>query len=591
MSTPVSDQEPRPARRRSPRRVILFSLAVVTALLLLVEAGSRVLLRARYGPQNLPPLPGSVQLPPKPRAAFRLLVLGGSTVYGEPLPNAGFVRRLGDLLQERFPQTPLEVWNLGQPGMDSSRVLTTLRRVLGSAPDTIIVYTGHNEFLRPETGYGPWQGWRERVERLATATLLRRVKNRLASQGALLPCPADLAVDRTSRRFSRKVETFEKNMGAMVRETSRAGVPLVLCTAAANLADWPPVARERAGRAPLPGALPRSPHSHIPKARGNAASSSEALPGRLHRDASTLFLLGKQEAALGRFEDAAAYFDLARDLDPVPWRVLDTFNRTIRSLSGTTGVFLADVDRVFRENSPGGLVGFSLFLDNCHPNPAGNLLLARTVFHTLETARIPTGLWEQSGGEPAADFRIVRQDEGLNREDLVQMWMHSALHCMKPPFFYLEAARRWLLQARELDPGNWEVWGNLASVSFVVGEADRAEAELRTALCLKGSALSAREWGKVPYLKSVLRETGREVPLPPHPDACGTTPGRQAPLPPGQGADGGGTFTLERQGISRKDSTPIRPGEETPESRTGVPGIPPPGMGKPLAGERGTPSR
>jgi len=496
--------------RRSRRRVLLFSLAAVTVLLLLGEGGARLLLLARYGPLELPALPGAVRLPPKEADTFRLLVLGGSTVYGEPLPRAGFVQQLRGLLAARFPETRLEVWNLGQPGMDSSRVLATLVRALESEPDAVVVYTGHNEFLRSEVGYGLWPRLRERIERLGTAVLLRTLKDRLAARGLWPAGGSGPAVSRDSPFFARKEQRFRENLDAMVRETARAGVPLVLCTAACNLADWPPVGAGEPGPGPPSEASPEAPPPPDAGPLGAAGPAGSASQGG---DAATHFRQGKQAAAQGRYAEAARRFDLAREEDPVPWRVLDTFNRTIRARAGQEGVVLADMDRAFRENSPHGLVGFSLFLDNCHPTPRGNFLAAVTLLGTLETHRVPARLWTEEPGPGTGEVvRAYPGDGGLTRQERVTLLLRSGIYCMKPPFHHREAARRWFRQARELDPENWEVWANLAAVSLAAGERERGRRELDRAMRLKDAPFTARDWGKAPYLKQALGTDRSAVP-------------------------------------------------------------------------------
>jgi lysophospholipase L1-like esterase len=84
----------------------------------------------------------------KPDGTFRILTLGGSSVYGqsESKDSAVWSQRLEDLLNERKPAQRIEVVNGGVPGWTSFEMVGQLAyRGLDLAPDLVIVYEAVND--------------------------------------------------------------------------------------------------------------------------------------------------------------------------------------------------------------------------------------------------------------------------------------------------------------------------------------------------------------------------------------------------------------------------------------------------------------
>ncbi|HET6203245.1 MAG TPA: GDSL-type esterase/lipase family protein [Planctomycetota bacterium] len=85
----------------------------------------------------------------KPRGAFRLFLLGGSTAVGYGIrSNAETIT--GQLLrglESRFPDRPFEVVNAAVSGYTSTQELILLHtKVLGWRPDVVVVLDGRNDF-------------------------------------------------------------------------------------------------------------------------------------------------------------------------------------------------------------------------------------------------------------------------------------------------------------------------------------------------------------------------------------------------------------------------------------------------------------
>ena len=127
---------------------IIFSLVTVLAFFFFLEIGSR--LGVRIASWHHDKAVHVQKERSKPAGSeFVVFVYGESTVFGEPLPETGFVRQLEFYFGQLFPQTKVRVVNFGACGMSSTGVLETLQRTIPQKPDLVIVLVGHNEFLDP----------------------------------------------------------------------------------------------------------------------------------------------------------------------------------------------------------------------------------------------------------------------------------------------------------------------------------------------------------------------------------------------------------------------------------------------------------
>lgn len=84
----------------------------------------------------------------KPPGVFRIVTLGGSSVYGqsESKDEAVWSARLEQILAEKRPLVRVEVINAGVPGYTSFEMLVQLEmRVVDLAPDLVVVYEAVND--------------------------------------------------------------------------------------------------------------------------------------------------------------------------------------------------------------------------------------------------------------------------------------------------------------------------------------------------------------------------------------------------------------------------------------------------------------
>ena len=494
---------------RAPSKLLRDALHVALATALLfaaLEAGCRLL------GLGAPP---RLALPPKPPGSFRILAFGESTVLGVPEGSYGFVSLLSHELRRMAPDRSVDLQNLAQSGEGSASVRERFEQSLEAGPDLAIVLMGHNEFLVAERTRG-WRGGLFRLrERSRLVTALARALGREAHVEP--PLPEGIAPVWPESTFAHEVVAeFGANLDAIVASARAHGVPLVLCTAPSNLAEWPPAFRhvERPDAA-LHTALVESARALLDAGRV-AEAQDELRDGeqRFGEDAMLLHLEGRALRAQGDNAGARELFRRALDRDLVPRRAFSSMNDLVRAAARQPGVQLVDAAALFAEEAADGLVGFELVCDNCHPTPRGHALIGRAIAAAMAERGL---LLPRSAEIGSVSDWLARLDERLGdaeeRRRIHARWLLSnALYAMKTPFFNFEASRRYLVEVRELAPGDWRVWANLATLALLEGDLRDGRRDLLLATRLRGAALDPSERGNVPYLAEALRLSGVALP-------------------------------------------------------------------------------
>ena len=243
---------------------------------------------------------------------------------------------------------------------------------------------------------------------------------------------------------------------------------------------------------------------------GKYQEASDAVTtgfGRYPQDAMLYFLRGRIQVATGAYADARESFVKARDLDPVPFRATSEINSLIRrAASGLAGVYLVDLERAYEEHAKNGLVGFDLVAGNGHGTPLGESVAAQAIIQKmLEIGFLPPAQKPREGCCPVdlflADVGYLEPKSPLRLRAMLQ----NGIYVMKTPFLYYEASHRYLLEAKEVDENSWQVWANLATLSYFKGDNATGAKELQRATELHGKPIDPDDRGAVPYLKEALK--------------------------------------------------------------------------------------
>lgn len=489
-------------------RKFLFSLIPVAVLVAALEIACLVWERFDAAPMAMPRAAGV--LPEKEEGEFRVLFYGGSTVEGMPEPVVGFVAQTQYYLEETVKDRKIRFFNFSGAGQPSTYVVRKMdQTAAGSEADAIVVLTAHNEFMSPdEISDEELRALYSIQESMYRSALVRRAQRLVyryytARRREVLEGDNLGRNDRKSARFKDRVALYERNLETIVRLAAESGVPLFLLTGPSNLIDWPPSGREFSFYAAEPDYESRVGEIEALLREGKAAESL-ALSREAARDypddGLINYAMAQAQLKLGEAAEARKLFYRARDLDPAPSRVLSEFNEMIREKRGRPGVHVIDVAAIFDERSKEGITGFEFIVDNCHPTPEGGYLIATSLIDGF----VEAGLLSLE--EPAE--QLVSLDRFLATSGRKANWikyrLDTARMAMKPPFRNFWAAEQNLKAALDLDPENWEVLANVATVLFFKGARAEGERYLREAVEKKGSGFDINDQEVTPYLNEAM---------------------------------------------------------------------------------------
>ena len=339
---------------------------------------------------------------PKPKSVFRIFILGESAAMGFPDPAFSFGRMLGAMLGEMYPGVRFEIVNAAMTAVNSHVILPVARDCAVEQPDLFILYIGNNEVVGP---YGPgtvFHGFSPSlpliragiwVRATRTGELLGNLLSHLSPdsgaprqwQGMAMFLHNQVPVD--DPRLKQVYDHFQRNLRDIVHAARRMGAGVILCTVGANLKDSPPFASlHRAGMSPAD--LSRWDELY----RSGVALEQAGDPGgamQKYREASVAddryaelqFRIARAALSL-RQPEAKRFFDSARDLDALRFRVDSGLNNNVRVLASelrSDGVRFADVEEALREAAPEGIPGREFFYEHVHLNFSGNYQVARAV--------------------------------------------------------------------------------------------------------------------------------------------------------------------------------------------------------------------
>jgi len=353
----------------------------------------------------------------KPPKTYRIFVLGESAAMGDPDPAYAFSRYLDAMLEQRFPAIKFEVVNTSSVAINS-HVLLPIARALGQQrPDVFIIYSGNNEVVGP---YGPGTALTSSFMslRLIRSSIFLR-STRIGQLLTRLGTPKkewggmemflDKQVPATSPLMKYTYANFESNLRDTVAEARKSGALVLVSTVATNLKDCAPFASQH--RQGLSQEDLRQWSALVQQASDleNAQSYDQALKhylsaARLDDQYAELeFRIAETFWKLGDYSQARQHFQRARDLDTLRFRADSKINDINRSVATShPGAELVDAEAIFAQNSAKGIIGSDLVYEHVHLTPAGNYLLARTIFLRIAT---------QLAGPSVEDSGVASQEE------------------------------------------------------------------------------------------------------------------------------------------------------------------------------------
>ncbi len=364
----------------------------------------------------------------KPDDEYRIFCLGGSTVQGRPYAvETSFTTWLEISLGAADPGRRWKMVNCGGVSYASYRLTPILEEVLRYEPDLIILCTGHNEFLESRT----FDHIRDRgaavnkalaaFSRLRTFNLMRDGYSRLrgtesngrSANRPILPIEVDALLDyrggleeyHRDKAWRRDIiDHFRFNLQRMLQLARDAGVDVILMNPVCNIGDMPPFKAEH--RADLSAGELAQWEASLDTARGyfrrETYNLSAAVP-HLERackidplHAGGWYTLAECYRAVGRWTEAGKAYLQAKELDVCPLRILRPMTQVIHEAARETSTPLVDVQQLFEQRSPHGIVGSEQLVDHVHPSFEGHQHIADALADKLvELGRVdPLPDWQ-----------------------------------------------------------------------------------------------------------------------------------------------------------------------------------------------------
>lgn len=302
--------------------------------------------------------------------SFRVFVLGGSSAQGFPFnPMGSFSRYIRKRLELAYPETKIEVVNIGMTAVNSYTVLDLLPGVLDQDPDLILVYAGHNEYygalgVGSVQSFGSSQTLINLVLYLNSFKVTQLVRNSInsisslfisggsASSGTLMSRMAkEKYILLNSEVFNSGIQQFQKNLTDILQLVKDKGISIVLGKLVSNLKDQKPFI-------------------------------SVNTPN--YKTADQVFSEAEVELNEENYLKADSLFRLAKELDALRFRAPQEMNDMIDDLSQKFNIATVQIDAIFDTASPDGIVGDNLIVDHLHPNVEGYQLMGKAFYDTME---------------------------------------------------------------------------------------------------------------------------------------------------------------------------------------------------------------
>ncbi|MFA5146471.1 MAG: tetratricopeptide repeat protein [Candidatus Omnitrophota bacterium] len=471
---------------------------------------------------------------------FRIFLYGESTMHGGALYPSSVIGKwlrlyLSDLLPEDVMRD-ITVVNFGRMGADSSFIANAFAETIPYKPDLAVFYTVHNDFCLVEyrLRYSSKKPLLHRIEdffgavpkrsallsifnRLMIRAKLERSRIRDARAAAEDPwymesdSPEAFREDANllrpgSLQFREVTRNFEKNVGRIIETARLHGIPVIFFEGLSRWKGYEPV-RSIHGASVDKDAL-ASWEGYFSEAEGLFAGKEYGkaleLYGRcINIDPSyalTYYRAAECYERLGESDKANANYVLANDNDYFPIHAPSLVNRLYENIrmAGMKGVDVIQTQKVFEENSANGIVGDDLTVDQIHPSPEGQALMALEVVNILYKNNLlaPREKWRW---DKLRDIDEMKKALGLDSKNMFHVYTGTASYLAK---HYREAAK-FLEKALAIKPGSVFVRSWLAWTYWKMGELDNAIALYRE-LYREKPSLASSFLGRHPDIKEAL---------------------------------------------------------------------------------------
>lgn len=329
---------------------------------------------------------------PQKKSGWRFAVLGASSAHGSNLlQEQSFAGLLQKDLQEKYPDTPVQVVNLAIGGTTSNGVLQAGVQALNMDCDALIIYYGHNEVAQFQTleNLGGSDNIELRIQLYQSR--LYSTLSRIFSHQSNTPTLKISTQHDVSELRSLAIYNHHYNLSALLQKSRTNHVPVLLIAPSYNyrfapytpIQDSPPVAQQWLEKAK--SLRVDSPQKALEATRQTISVDKPGGEARLE----ALRIQAELHAQMGVHKEARrAYqqlFDEAKETTTVHSGILDN----ITNLAQYYGTAYLDATSIFYHHAPDGITANGIFWDELHPSAQGHRYLAQAISPWLETIMEP----------------------------------------------------------------------------------------------------------------------------------------------------------------------------------------------------------
>ena len=333
------------------------------------------------------------QIPPD-RPDFRAVVLGASSAHGSNhLAEEAFPALLEQGLRDHFPESSVEVLNLGIGGTTSNGVLYAGTQALALGVDLVVVYYGHNEaaqfsqlslFETVDLEQLSARMW------LSRSALYSALVDLLRPEQALVPVSGSIyarqppTLPALTALKSLAADNLHHNLTQLAFQARAAGAEVVLMNPATNYRFASLDAFEEVDGSVLEAGLTAAEAAWGAGDAAATATLTEAVLANQEAAGSQPWLAAAELrahalAALGQPEAARESWQNAIDHSARPGVITTEVRQAIQAVAQEQGCATLDVEALLYARSPDGISAPGLFWDDLHPSQLGHRMISEAL--------------------------------------------------------------------------------------------------------------------------------------------------------------------------------------------------------------------
>lgn len=471
---------------------------------------------------------------------FRIFLYGESTMHGGPLyPRSVIGKWLRLYLTDLLPEGAMRnvtIVNFGRMGANSQFITNSFLETVRYKPDLAIFYTVHNDFCLLDTRLSliSKKSWMQRIEdfcgnlpkRSSFLNLFNRQMIRMKIERNKIrdirlntedPWYAESDTPEYyknevnllrpgSSQFKRITENFENNVNKIIETARRSNVPVIFFEGLSRWKGYEPI-RSLHGATftrdmllSWEGYFSKAENLFARKEYGNALTLYLRCVNIDPTYALSYYRIAECYERLGEYDKVNKYYVLANDNDYFPIHAPSLVNRFYESIrtSDIKNIDIIQTQKLFEENSSNGIVDENLVIDQIHPTPEGQALMALEITKVMYKNNLitPRQNWRWDRLRSADELKKTLDP---NKESVFHVYTATASYLAK---HYFEAAK-FLEKALTIKPDSVLVRSWLAWTYWKMGELGKAVILYRE-LYKEKPLLASEFFKKHPYIKEAV---------------------------------------------------------------------------------------